>query len=207
MNNKDQTRPLSRLIRPSVVGGAFLVALAVIGFAGVVVAADDAGTRADVPTYISSRLGGATAYQQVLLSDGVLNRSEYQAAFESYGTCAEQAGAAIAKPATWSDEVADFELWVEIPGGSSSATIEAGVDRCWRENVGIIQDYWHWQADGHPSDTDLAAEHDEVYRQILECLEASGFDVGKGSPEDLNRAMEQNRPGFMKCVEDAQPTD
>ena len=156
-----------------------------------------------LPMYISGRMASASNEQVASLEDGVLDRTEYAEAFDAYGECATTAGARIAKARTWSADINDFELWVEIPAAEGS-TVEPAVDGCWDQHVGVLQDYWHWQADGSPSETDLETEREAVHARIVACLEQDGIQVGDGSPAEFDKAMAANRPVFKKCVVEAQ---
>lgn len=156
-----------------------------------------------LPTYISARMSSASNEQAAALEDQVLDRTEYSQAFDAYGACATAAGARIAKARTWSADVNDLELWVEIPAAESS-TIEPAVDACWDQHVGILQDYWQWQLEGSPSETELVTEREAVHARIVTCLGQNGLQVGDGSPAELNKAMAANRPVFKKCVVEAQ---
>ncbi len=166
----------------------------------------DSSKDDNLPTYIAARMPAASQEQAAVLEDHALDRSEYARAFDAYGACAAGAGARIVKPRTWSEDIGDFELWVEIPT-ASSATVEPAVDACWEQHVGILQDYWHWQVDGRPTEADLATRQAAVHTRIVACLEANGLEVGSGSPAELNRAMASNRPVFKECVLAAQNSE
>ncbi|NIA26326.1 MAG: hypothetical protein GWP04_12310 [Gammaproteobacteria bacterium] len=166
----------------------------------------DSAKDDNLPTYIAARMPAASQEQAAALEDHALDRSEYARAFDAYGECAAEAGARIVKPRTWSDEISDFELWVEIPTAASS-TVEPAVDTCWDQHVGILQDYWHWQIDGRPTEADLATQQAAVHTRIVACLQANGLEVGSGSPAELNQAMASNRPVFKECVLAAQSSE
>ena len=202
--NRDETTtsagkaPLGRIL-------LIVVLVALLGVFAAAAAAMIPDSTADsaLPTYISARMPSASNEQVASLEDGLLDRTEYAEAFDAYGECATTAGARIAKARTWSGDINDFELWVEIPAAEGS-TVEPAVDACWDLHVGILQDYWHWQSDGRPSEIDIENEREAVHVRIVTCLKQNGIQVGGGSPAEFDTAMAANRPVFKKCVVDAQ---
>lgn len=202
---RDQRPNPTRNRRTPLIGAAAIVfGLTVV--AAVSVFASERAPLQHAPKYLQPHLEAATSQQDAALADGLVDESEYRQAFERYAQCAEEAGARVVHGPEWSEALSDFEVWVEIQTAEST-DVEPAVDTCWREHVGVVQDVWNWQQQGSPSEDDLEAERLAVRERINACLESHGIDPGEGTPEDLARAFEENRPVFKACVLDGQDAE
>lgn len=158
--------------------------------------------RSEMPEWVLSAIGGANEFQAGLLADDLLTFEEYESAYVAYAACASENGAWVPGDVSWDAERYDFSVIVgnDVDGGPG---VNAAIDRCWRDTVGLLQDFWVWQKDGRLTATEESERDAATMTSLIDCLSRHGFDIPVDDQQAQNAALEQayntDRDTYLQC--------
>lgn len=144
-------------------------------------------------------LAVASESQRLALSDGVIDASEYEAAFLSYRSCIEAGGAVILTLER--DEKGVIKLMAVADGSSSGA--QALVAGCDEKHFRYVAEGWRIALD--PDDSEV-----RQLARVAQCLKEQGYEVPEQPADNaallsaLSAAGKAAHDAYLDCVDTVQ---
>jgi len=130
------------------------------------------------PLDVQKIAADASEYQAQLLEDGVVSPEEYEQATLAHRQCVAESGAKPGEIYTILDNQLTFDWEVEAPDTAAVEKISAVADACFTEFKDAVGAVWAEQNLLSP------AEREALKPQVIECLNADGFEIADDASYD-----------------------